>query len=70
MSLDDVMVANIDWKAKNKQSMSDDTMVDANVLSHLQVLKKLSIAQKVSFWRQARPVLGSWVVFKGPPKLE
>ena len=75
MSLDDVMVSTIDWKAKNKQSTSDDTMVDASVLSHLKVIKKLSIAQKIAFWRQVmqladnrgvKVMIVTWNVFVFP----
>ena len=50
LSLDDVYRADIDFVAKNRESIQGD-QVDPNILSHLKLVKTITISEKVKFWQ-------------------
>ncbi len=50
LSLDNVYRADIDFVAKNRQNIQGNE-VDPNILSHLKLVKTMSIAEKVQFWQ-------------------
>ena len=50
LSLDNVYRADIDFVAKNRQDLQGN-QVDPTVLSHLKLVKTISIAEKVRFWQ-------------------
>eukprot|EP01049_Picozoa_sp_SAG25_P011558 SAG25_NODE_1431_length_3038_cov_1.853692_3_plen_349_part_00 len=50
LSLDNVYRADIDFVAKNRNSIQGNE-VDPNILSHLKLVKTISIAEKVKFWQ-------------------